>query len=222
MADQHVGGVAGVHQRLTRDVGVGGAGPADPLHHVAPQDPEVGHGQAGWLVEDPPVDHADRPAAQPSVAPRLLAVEAAEDDVVALHRLLDEQQRLVGRVLQVVVEGDHVVAGRLPHAGDVGVVLAVVAQQVERDDVRALRGPGADDVPAAVAAAVVDEDDLVAQPGGLEDLEDRVDRAPDHVLAVVDRDHDRVGEVGRVGAHGAPLAVLLVIHHPGVGGWPRA
>ena len=75
-------------------------------------------------------------AAEPAVAARAcLRLERAEDDVVARHRLVDEQQRLVGRVLQVVVHGDDVVAGRLAHAGEVGVVLAVVAQQVERDDV---------------------------------------------------------------------------------------
>ena len=58
--------------------------------------------------------------------------------------------------------------------------------------------------------------ELVAQPGGLEDLDDRVDRAPDHVLAVVDRDHDGVGEVGRPGGGrvvGLDGSARLGAHH---------
>jgi hypothetical protein len=115
---------------------------------------------------------------------------------MALHRLLDEDQRLVGRVLQVVVEGDDVVAGRLPETGQVGVVLPVVAEQVQRHDV----GPGArllgDDLPAPVLAAVVDEDQLVAQPGSLEDLDDAVD-GPLHDARAVEHGNDQ-GERARV------------------------
>ena len=193
-------GLCGEHQRLAGDVGVGGAGAADPLDHVAAQDPEVGDREAARLLEHAAVDEADDPAAEPPVAARLLALEAAEDDVVALERLVDQQEQLVGRVLQVVVHGDDVVAGGLAQAGEVGVVLAVVAQQVEGDDVRRAAGAVGDDVPAPVAAAVVDQHDLVAQARGLEDLDDPVDGRADEVLAVVDRDHDGVGEGRRVGS----------------------
>ena len=90
-------------------------------------------------------------------------------------------ERLVGRVLEVVVHGDDEVAGGLAEAGEVGVVLAVVAQEVEGHDVRGGARAVGDHLPAAVLAAVVDQDQLVAQAGVLEDLDDPVDRGADHV-----------------------------------------
>ena len=140
-----------------------GAGGADPVDDVAAQDPEVGDHQVVGLAEDPAVHQPDQAAAEPAVAGGLLALEGAEDDVVALHGGVDQQRHLVGGVLPVVVHGDDEVAGGLAEPGEVGVVLAVVLQQVDRDHVVVRAGLLADDRPAVVGAAVVDEHDLVAQ-----------------------------------------------------------
>ncbi len=169
---------------------------ADPVDDVAAQDAEVGDGEARWLAEHLGVDAVHQPGAEPPVARRLLALEPPEHHVVPVEHGVDEDQRLVRRVLQVVVHRDDVVTGRLAQPGQVGVVLAVVAQQVEGDDVLGVPRAVGDDLPAAVLAAVVDEDQLVPQTGSPEDLEDPVDRRADDLDAVVHGDDDRVAEVG--------------------------
>jgi hypothetical protein len=178
---------------------------ADAVDDVAAQDAEVGDHEVGGLAEDPPVDGTDQRAAEAAVAGRLLALELAEDHVLAGHGLVDEEQRLVRRVLQVVVHRDDVVAARGAQPGQVGVVLSVVLEQVERHHVRRRARLLRDDVPAAVGAAVVDEDDFVTESVVGEHLDDSVDRRPHQLLAVVDGDHDRVGELGPIQGLGTGL-----------------
>jgi hypothetical protein len=89
------------------------------------------------LPEDAPVDEADERAAEPSMDGRSLPVEPAEHHILAAHRFVDQRERLVRWVLQVVVHRDHVVPRRLTEPGEVGVVLPVVAQQVQCDNMRA-------------------------------------------------------------------------------------
>ena len=57
------------------------------------------------------------------MAGRLLVGELAKDDVSASHRLIDEKPDLVGWILEIIVHRDDVVAGCLPEACEVRVVL---------------------------------------------------------------------------------------------------
>ena len=196
--DLDVGLPVGVQQRLAGDVRERGARLADAVDDVAAQDPEVAHREVVRLPEDAPVDQPDRLAAERAVRGGLLLAELPEHDVGAGHRLVDEVDDLLRRVLQVVVHRDHVVAGGVAQAAEVRVVLPVVAEQVDRAHVLVPFHGVAQDVPRVVGAAVVDEHDLVREALRLEEGDRAVDRGADQRLAVEHGDHDRVLEAPRV------------------------
>jgi hypothetical protein len=83
--------------------------------------------------------------------------------VAARRERIEQLGDLLGRVLQIVVHGDHDGAGGRPDAAQQGVVLTVVAHQVDAAHARLARRQLQDDLPARVAAAVVDQHDLGAR-----------------------------------------------------------
>lgn len=68
-------------------------------------------------------------------------------------------------------------------------VLPVIAEQLDRDDLAVSRGTVFQNLPARVAAAVVDGDDLVIETLPFEEVNALFDSASDHCRAVEDRDY---------------------------------
>ena len=118
-----------------------------------------------------------------------LLLGRAVDDVVAFRQLLEELRDLFRRVLQIVVERDDHVMARATDPGEQRVVLAVIAHQVDAAHPRVLSGQPADDVPAPVAAAVVDEDDLGARGLRAQHRLQPSHQGFERAFAVVDRNH---------------------------------
>ena len=155
-----------------RDEGVHLVALVDQLHHVAAVGAHhralVGHRDAGEPLAQPV--HGPRGPAPPG---DVLAVAADRADVVVavVHRV-QQQADLLGRVLQVGIERDDASPRHMLEARQDRPVLAEVA--VEEDHARDV-GPALElrrqQRGRAVAAAVVDEDDLVGCA--------RAHRAPD-------------------------------------------
>ena len=145
-----------------------------PLDDVGAVDLEraavVADRQPGDAADQPVGEHRGQLARQPLVLP----VHApADDEVVALLQL-GEHHRDVGRiVLQVAVHGDEEAAAREldPRGHRRG--LAVVALEPQHPDAVVASDQVARARHRGVAAAVVHEQDLEGQAGGLERRDDR-------------------------------------------------
>ena len=122
------------------------------------------------------------------------------DDVHAVPERREEAPDLLGRVLEIGVEGDDDVTARPLHPGEHRRVLPVVP--VEPDDAHrpVLGVEGAQDVRGAVAAAVVHEDDLVRPPELLERLGEAMVEVAEALGLVEDRHDDRERRA-RLGPH---------------------
>jgi hypothetical protein len=116
----------------------------------------------------------------------------AADVVVALVHLGEQPRNLLGRVLQIGVQRDDALAARALEARHDRHVLAEVAvEQHHARHVRALRELLAQQRRGAVAAAVVDEDHLIAPAERIERrVQPREERRQPFFL-VVHRDDDR-------------------------------
>ncbi len=82
------------------------------------------------------------------------------DEVDVVAQRPEEQRDLIGRVLEIVVDGEDERESSLPQSGEDGVVLSVVAKQRESPNPGEFGRQLDDRRPRAVAAPVVDEDDL--------------------------------------------------------------
>jgi hypothetical protein len=91
------------------------------------------------------------------VAPEaVLFVEGSSvHHVVAFIQLGQKRRQLVRRMLQVVIHCCHNFVASFANAAQQGIVLAIVAQQVEASNERVLPGQRADPLPAFIAAAIV-------------------------------------------------------------------
>ena len=144
---------------------------------------------------------------------------AAAGDVGAGLDGGDEARDVLGLVLQVAV---HRHDDRAARAGEPGVhrrMLAEVALEADGADVSVARGEPPDDLPGAVARAVVDEDQLVVRAG--ERLADAAAQLLERRLLVEERDDDRErrsrvlqGEDVR-GLQGREITVASVRWQPG-------
>ena len=156
------GGVLGEGVGQRRNEGVDLLAGVDGVDDVAAVGAQhaalVGHLDAGDAFAQP-VHGARGDVAPPAVA--ALLADAA-DVVVALVHLGEQLADFLRRVLQVGIQGDDALAAAVFEAGHDRHVLAEVAvEQHHAGDVRALLELLAQDRGGAVAAAVVDEDDLV-------------------------------------------------------------
>jgi hypothetical protein len=139
----------------------------DPLDHAGTigleGGAEVVQRDAGQLGHHP-VGDARGQAARP-VAIDAVGAPAA-GDVVALGELGEQLRQIFRRMLQVAVHGDdHLAQGVIEAGGERG-RLAVVAGQFDDADGGIAGAEAAQRQVAAVAAAVIDEDDLVGQADG--------------------------------------------------------
>ena len=130
--------------------------------------------------------------------PAVLALRAdAADVVVAFVHLGQQLADIFRRVLQVGVQGDDALAAAVLEAGHDRHVLAEVAvEQHHARDVRAFLELLAQDRGGAVAAAVVDEHDLVRDAEFVERGIEPVEQGLQALFFVVDGDDD--GEFGMV------------------------
>ncbi len=143
---------------------------------------------------------------------------AAPDDVLAL--LADRAHVVVAgvklrqhacdflrRILQVRIERDHVAAAGVREAGQDRPVLAEIrGEQNHARDLRAALELLAQYRHRTIAAAVVDEDDLVAAAQRIERRIQAREQRREHFLLVVDRNDQR--DVGRL-VHGRELPAAL-------------
>jgi hypothetical protein len=128
----------------------------------------------------------------------MLLRRRAVDDVVPARQLVEQLRDLLGWVLEVVVDRDDDLSRRGADACQQGVVLAVVAHQLDPVDTRVLRRDLGNAHGALVDAAVVDEHDLVVR--AVERGLDPVDECRHRAGAVVHGDDDR--ERVHEGVHG--------------------
>jgi hypothetical protein len=168
-------------ERLAQ-VGTEGAEAADLARKVAPD--RRAHHEPG--------DRRRDVAEEPVLALERLAV----DDVDVLRQRVEQARDLLGRVLEVVVERDDDGKPCGADAGKGGVVLPVVAGELEATHAVVGLGERPDPRPAAVGAAVVDEEQLVLDAG--ERQVDALGQLVERLLAVEDGDDD--GDAGG-GAH---------------------
>ncbi len=120
-----------------------------------------------------------------------LALVVAVDDVVSFGEPVDQAHDLAGRILEVVVDDRHAVAGYVVKPAHDGVVLAKVARQADVLDDSGMAPLGLSGAPIrAVPAAVVDDHDL--ELGNLRPKlrHHLVDEVAEGLLAVVGRDED--------------------------------
>ncbi len=144
---------------------------------------------------DEPVGHARREAAHQVVLPVL---SPAVDHVVPLVQL-GQQGGDVGRVvLAVGVEGDDDATAGVVEAGGESGRLAVVAPEANGDDARVGRGQCLQAGEAAVAAAVVDEQDFVVEPRVVERGANLGRQRGQVVFLVIDGDDEAEVFVGHV------------------------
>ena len=139
----------------------------------------------------------------------LPGLRRAVDRVVTLAELFEQLRDLLGGVLQVVVHRHDDVVACGADAAQQCIVLAEVAHQVDAADPVVPGGELLDHPPAAVAAPVVDEDELIGRSGLLEHGPEPGHQLGRRGLAVVDRNDDRQGR-------GTKRAIrLLRVFHTG-------
>ncbi len=142
-----------------------------------------------------PVGDARREAAHPRVAGG--PVHAPAGHRVPLAELPEHRGNVVGVVLEIGVHHDHVPAAHRLQARVGGRGLSGVRLEPHQPRARVPLTELADDLGAPIAAAVVHEDDLVAQAGRIEHLADLRPEQREILLLVVDGHDD--GEVQRGG-----------------------
>jgi hypothetical protein len=176
-------------------------GEVEALHDLAPHQLERAVDVAHRDVEE----HVDERVPRGGVGPPVQAVgarDAVADDEVVVDRERQELLELAHVELQVRVGHEH---PRQPGGGDAGAqrrAVAVVALVHEDAHARVLGGAQLGHAAGAVAAAVVDDDDLVRLGDALGGARGLVDGAPDVRRLVVARQDDReTGEL-RGGGHG--------------------
>jgi hypothetical protein len=136
------------------------------------------------------------------IAPQavLRFVRSTVGDFVTRGERLEQQGDLADRMLQIVVHGDDDVVARGTDAAQQRIVLAVVTAQANAAHALVVECQPAHDIPRAIVAAVLDQDDLEA----LDQHGHRRHQLPmqlDEVrLGIEHRDHDRDAHPGKVGA----------------------
>src|SRR5687768_15324527 len=89
-----------------------------------------------------------------------LLARCAIDHIVPLRQLVQQDGYLLGGVLQIIIERYDDLATRRANAGQKRIVLTKVAHQVNAVDKGVRLRQAANDLPAPIAAAVIDQDDL--------------------------------------------------------------
>jgi len=87
------------------------------------------------------------------------------DDVLVRSEGLQQLRDLLRRMLQVVIDGDDELVAGQADAAKQRVVLAVVAHEVNTPHPAVIARKALDHAPRAVAAAVVDDDQLIVSRG---------------------------------------------------------
>ncbi|HZJ32808.1 MAG TPA: hypothetical protein VFD21_14630 [Vicinamibacterales bacterium] len=106
----------------------------------------------------------------------LLAFRPSVHNVVAISELLEQPRDFFRGLLQIVVHcDDHSMPAR-PDSAEQRVVLTVIPHQIDAADLRVAARQRFDGSPAVVAAAVVDQDDLVGHCGRTDDRHEPIDQ----------------------------------------------
>ena len=153
---------------------------ADPRHHPADEARLLRHCQQGVerpAAHQPEVAGVDRdfdfgrarqeavesvrggPLERGVAAPAL--AHAIDDIRLARAHHVEHRRQELGRILQVGVDDQHMIAAAQIESGGQRELVAVVARQVHGDDVRIFGGKLPHDRPAAVPRAVVDQHHFV-------------------------------------------------------------
>ena len=144
----------------------------------------------------------------------LTRIARIDDVPVAQPRMVVQPHHLLGRVLQVVVHGDHVGAARMAQAGHDRVVLAEIAGVLDIGQRhRGASHQGLADLAGVVRAAVVDQDDL--QPARRAQRRQRLDQPADGGGAAIDRHDDGQAEPATASASAGRLGgcrSAVVVH----------
>ncbi len=136
---------------------------------------------------DEPVERLGRDALEPRVGGAVVAHAVDDVDPVVLRgreHLGDD----LGRVLQVGVEGDDVVAEGADEPGGDRRLVPGVGAQAHDAQLRPLAVVALEQRGRQVLAAVVDRDDLVGRVHGVEERSEPLDEEGEHLLLVVHRD----------------------------------
>src|SRR5580704_7655291 len=158
---------------------------------------EVVEVYAAQLGHHPVGDAAGKLAHEPVIA---AGIAPAADEVEALLDFLEEARDFFGVVLEVAVHRDNDVAASEVEAGfERGGLAEIAAEADDIDAVIVLVNVGKN-FERVIAAAIVDENELVGLADGVHDLGDLHVERRDVFLLVEERDHNRVANCG-VGSH---------------------
>ena len=174
-----------------RDEGRRLVAPVDLVDHL----PRIGTQHAAEVGQPQPRDGDRDPVHEARGEPPehgVLAVHPdSPDDVIPLGELGQQLGDLFGRILQVGVERDDHIARDVLEGREDRLVLAEIARQLEHPDaVGPLPRGLLQELERAVAAAVVDEDELVGMPRRVHDRGQPPQELRQVALLVVDRDDD--------------------------------
>jgi hypothetical protein len=115
----------------------------------------------------------------------------AANHVVALGELVQELRDLLGRILQVGVEGDHHVSVHVLEGRQESLVLSEVARELEHADaIRPRARRLLENLERAIPASVVHEDQLVGRSPAVHHGEQAREQLGQAALLVVDGDDD--------------------------------
>src|SRR5438045_2536990 len=133
--------------------------------------------------------------------------------IVSVVQPLKQFRDLFRWVLQIVVQSDDSVVPRRPDAAEQGIVLAVIAHQVDAAQSLILATQVHDALPASIAAAVVHEDHLVRQVELLKHRREATHERAERQCAVVDRDdnRDRASALHKYSLRPSWSAILLAL-----------
>ena len=163
-----------------------------------------------------PIRHPGRRPSDPGIPVR--ALHAPPRDGVPLVQVREHPRDVVRVVLEVGVHDDHPAPAHRLEARIGGRRLARVGLEADEPDPRVLLAKTPNDLCAPVAAAVVHEDDLVAETRRIEDLADLRPEEGQILLLVVDGHDD--GEIegtprqGSDRAHSRGGRRLVPCHSP--------
>ncbi len=178
------------------------------IHDLAVHQAEIAAVQGNIQVADGPHQPIESCVGQAFEQPFLAFGADRVDDVVALPPEVDELAEHLGRILQVAVHDDDAPSARVLDASADRRLVAEIAAEVQDDNIRVARLDGVEQGRRAVAAAVIDEHQLIGDVRRPQrERETAVDLGGVLFLVVERNDHTQLGRPFQSGIGRQPIFV---------------
>jgi hypothetical protein len=199
MSDRHLGHRKSVHQGQRGEEPVHALKEPDAFQYGAPKDLEwasrimdtVMSEKVSHRVRDPGGDHLHE---------AVLSLLPPSADQVVGRGVRQQLQDVLAVLLEIAVNLDNDLAQRLPKAGIQRAGLAIIAVEVKHPHLRMRAGQAVQLVAAAVAAAIVNEENFVwaraRQLVGIHDFQETCNERRQVLPFILDGDDDRGPRIG--------------------------